>query len=225
MGSRLRRASRLSRIGLPPRVRAACSWPASRAPELVAALRAKLGPKAVLIAGDGFLGVPDLLKASGGAAVGMYVSIPGVATAKLGPVGRRFMRDFSATQPRGSVPSRNLCPGGCTGRRGCPCCDRPLRRHARIRPSRVAHDQDRERHPRQLPVRSERRHHAGGGGDLPHHRGTWRRGARQRLSRVGRRSGDLRSDRRSRQPPSAPLTQRGRENRGPSWWVARDAAA
>jgi YVTN family beta-propeller protein len=80
------------------------------APGLVAALRAKLGPKAVLIAGDGFLGVPDLLEATGGAAVGMYISYPGVATDKLGAAGRRFMRDFSATQPRGSVPSGTYVP-------------------------------------------------------------------------------------------------------------------
>ena len=79
-------------------------------PILVRTLRAKLGPKAVLIADDGFLGVPDLLKATGGAAVGMYISIPGVATEKLRDTGRRFMRDFKATQPRGSVPSGTYVP-------------------------------------------------------------------------------------------------------------------
>ncbi len=78
--------------------------------KVVKALRARLGPRAVLIAGDGFLPIPEMLKATGPAAVGMYVSIAGVTSEKLGLAGRRFLHDFAATQPGGTIPSGTYVP-------------------------------------------------------------------------------------------------------------------
>ena len=62
---------------------------------LLKALRDRLGPQVVLIA-------PDYV---GYAEPGMYVTTTGRAKESLGPDGRRFLREFAATQPGGSVPT------------------------------------------------------------------------------------------------------------------------
>jgi len=66
--------------------------------ELIRELRRRLGPKEALIAGDGFLNVPDLIRATGPAADGMYVSFAGRPNSLLAPVGRAFIRAFASTQ-------------------------------------------------------------------------------------------------------------------------------
>ena len=44
-------------------------------------------------------------ESAGHAAPGMYVTTTGRANESLGPAGRRFLREFSATQPEGAVPT------------------------------------------------------------------------------------------------------------------------
>jgi branched-chain amino acid transport system substrate-binding protein len=72
---------------------------------LLRGLRAKLGPKVTLIAGDGFLTISNLMHMTGPAAVGMYVSIAGRPNDRLPPAGRRFVDAFAATQANPRVPS------------------------------------------------------------------------------------------------------------------------
>jgi DNA-binding SARP family transcriptional activator/ABC-type branched-subunit amino acid transport system substrate-binding protein len=73
---------------------------------LVRDLRARLGPDVALVAPDRFGPVPDLLKAAGPAARGMYLSVYGVPNGKLPPPGRRFLEEFEAT--RAGEPSPSL---------------------------------------------------------------------------------------------------------------------
>jgi branched-chain amino acid transport system substrate-binding protein len=73
--------------------------------EVVKALRARLGAKIVLIAGDAFQPIGELLAAAGRAAIGMYVTTTAVAHEGLGDTGRSFVRDFGRTQPGGVAPS------------------------------------------------------------------------------------------------------------------------
>jgi DNA-binding SARP family transcriptional activator/ABC-type branched-subunit amino acid transport system substrate-binding protein/streptogramin lyase len=77
---------------------------------LVRALRAQLGPHVALIAGDGFMSVPAMLRATGAAAKGMYVSVSLVTTAALTPAGRELMQEFEAAEPAGRVPSGTYLP-------------------------------------------------------------------------------------------------------------------
>jgi ABC-type branched-subunit amino acid transport system substrate-binding protein/predicted Ser/Thr protein kinase len=66
---------------------------------LVKALRARLGPRASIMAGDGFVPIPDLLQLAGRAARGVYVAashLPPDAVA-LTPAGKRVARDLGAT--------------------------------------------------------------------------------------------------------------------------------
>jgi branched-chain amino acid transport system substrate-binding protein len=66
---------------------------------LVKALRRRLDDRVALIAPNPFGPVDFVYGSSGGAAKGMYLSVPGPQSARLGPAGRAFLRDFSATQP------------------------------------------------------------------------------------------------------------------------------
>jgi DNA-binding SARP family transcriptional activator/ABC-type branched-subunit amino acid transport system substrate-binding protein/DNA-binding beta-propeller fold protein YncE len=77
---------------------------------LIRALRARLGPQTLLLAGDGFLPVRETLGAAGHAALGMYVTFPGVAYEKLAAKGRRFARAFGATRQTGTTPSGTYLP-------------------------------------------------------------------------------------------------------------------
>jgi branched-chain amino acid transport system substrate-binding protein len=67
---------------------------------VIRALREKLGRDIVMITNE-----------SGGfAAPGMYVTTTGRATESLGPAGRRFAREFAATQPKGEFPNALYIP-------------------------------------------------------------------------------------------------------------------
>jgi branched-chain amino acid transport system substrate-binding protein len=66
--------------------------------ELIRELRRRLGSKEALIAGDGFVGLQDLIQVAGRAANGVYVSFAGRPNAQLPPVGRAFLRTFGSTQ-------------------------------------------------------------------------------------------------------------------------------
>lgn len=64
--------------------------------KLVKDLRAAL-PQATIVGSDGFSDFESIVKATGGAAEGMYVSIPGLPQGKLPPAGRRIDKLFGAT--------------------------------------------------------------------------------------------------------------------------------
>ena len=71
----------------------------SNGARLVRDLRAVLGTDVDLLAPDGFGPPAALLEAVGDRAVGMYLSVNGVAMDRLSPAGRRFVADFARTQP------------------------------------------------------------------------------------------------------------------------------
>jgi branched-chain amino acid transport system substrate-binding protein len=64
--------------------------------KLIKDLRGTLGKSFPLIAPDGFSSFTDTWKNSGGAALGMYISVAGQPNAKLGPTGKKFVKDFGA---------------------------------------------------------------------------------------------------------------------------------
>jgi len=72
---------------------------------LIRTLRARLGARIPLIAANPFGPVDFIFDSSHGAAKGLYISSPGLPNARLGSRGRRFLRDFKATQP--GVPIRS----------------------------------------------------------------------------------------------------------------------
>jgi ABC-type branched-subunit amino acid transport system substrate-binding protein/DNA-binding beta-propeller fold protein YncE/predicted Ser/Thr protein kinase len=66
---------------------------------LLKGLRARLSPRTIIMAGDGFVPIPDLLRLAGRAARGVYVAtshLPPRAVA-LTPAGERVTRDLGAT--------------------------------------------------------------------------------------------------------------------------------
>jgi branched-chain amino acid transport system substrate-binding protein len=66
---------------------------------LVRELRARLGPKATLIASDYFFPVPYLIETAGPAARGMYLSSgDGLPNGELPPAGKQFLEKFEATR-------------------------------------------------------------------------------------------------------------------------------
>ena len=77
---------------------------------VIRALRRRFGTRVTILAGDGFLGIPDTLKLAGPAAEGMYVNISAVADQSLTPVGRRMVAAFEASRPGGRVPSGTYLP-------------------------------------------------------------------------------------------------------------------
>jgi branched-chain amino acid transport system substrate-binding protein len=75
------------------------------AAHLLQALRRRLGPRVKLLAGDGFLTLPDLQRVAGPAARGLYVSFSGRPNEALPAAGRQFVQAFAATQPSRQVVS------------------------------------------------------------------------------------------------------------------------
>ena len=63
-----------------------------------------------MIAGDGFLTIPETLKGAGTAADGIYVSLPLAVTQSLTPAGRRLVAAFEETRAGGPVPSGTYLP-------------------------------------------------------------------------------------------------------------------
>jgi branched-chain amino acid transport system substrate-binding protein len=68
-------------------------FPCPHCGEFVAHLRAAL-PQTKIVASDGFSDFESLVKATGPAAEGLYVSIPGLPRGKLPPAGRRIEKRF-----------------------------------------------------------------------------------------------------------------------------------
>jgi len=66
-------------------------------------LRAGLGPTVKLLAPDGFTPISAVVQGAGQAAENMTVSVAGQPNEKLGSVGKKFVKDFGATQSSGQV--------------------------------------------------------------------------------------------------------------------------
>jgi DNA-binding SARP family transcriptional activator/ABC-type branched-subunit amino acid transport system substrate-binding protein len=77
---------------------------------LIRTLRARFGSHLTMIAGDGFLTIPETLKGAGIAADGTYVSLPLAVTQSLTPAGRRLVAAFEQTRAGGLVPSGTYLP-------------------------------------------------------------------------------------------------------------------
>jgi branched-chain amino acid transport system substrate-binding protein len=82
--------------------------------DMTAVLRARLGPDVALIFSGRSQPVATLFDSAGPAARGAYVMISGLPRERLGPTGRRFVRDFGATRPGGQVPTFALYAAAAT---------------------------------------------------------------------------------------------------------------
>src|ERR687885_400120 len=71
--------------------------------KLVKDLRSVLGNDVTLIAPDGFTPISAVVEGAGPAAEGMYVSVAGQPNENLGATGKKFVKDFGATQSSGNV--------------------------------------------------------------------------------------------------------------------------
>jgi branched-chain amino acid transport system substrate-binding protein len=71
--------------------------------KLIKDLRSVLGNNVKILAPDGFTPISAVVDGAGQAAEGIYVSVAGQPNEKLGPVGKKFVKDFGATQTGGQV--------------------------------------------------------------------------------------------------------------------------
>src|SRR4051812_38920499 len=71
--------------------------------KLVKNLRSVLGTKVTLLAPDGFTPISAVVEGAGKASENMYVSVAGQPNEALGDVGKKFVKDFGATQSGGNV--------------------------------------------------------------------------------------------------------------------------
>ena len=113
----------------------------SEAGGLIRALRGRFGSRLTMIAGDGFLTIPDTLNGVGTAADGIYVSLPVAVTQSLTPAGRRLLAAFEETRAGGPVPSGTYLPETLEAAETRRRRDRPLRRHESVRPRRAPPDE------------------------------------------------------------------------------------
>jgi ABC-type branched-subunit amino acid transport system substrate-binding protein len=73
------------------------------------ALRSEVGGKFPIIVTDAFFPVPQIMRDAGRpAALNTYVSFPGLGT--LSPSGRRLWREFTMSEPGGTVPNGTYAP-------------------------------------------------------------------------------------------------------------------
>jgi branched-chain amino acid transport system substrate-binding protein len=80
-------------------------YPPRRWGDMIRTFRARLGERVKIIASDGFTSLPSLRDAAGQAAIGMYVSYPGVPNPALPATGRKFVRAFATREPAAVVVS------------------------------------------------------------------------------------------------------------------------
>jgi branched-chain amino acid transport system substrate-binding protein len=71
--------------------------------KVVKDLRAGLGSTVTLLAPDGFTPISAVVDGAGAASEGMYVSVAGQPNEALGATGKKFVKDFGATQSTGNV--------------------------------------------------------------------------------------------------------------------------
>jgi branched-chain amino acid transport system substrate-binding protein len=71
--------------------------------KLVKDLRAGLGSSVKLLSPDGFTPISAVVDGAGAASEGMTVSVAGQPNENLGSVGKKFVKDFGATQSSGQV--------------------------------------------------------------------------------------------------------------------------
>src|SRR5262249_14444278 len=72
------------------------------------ALRARVGREFPIIVTDAFFPVPQLMRDAGPRALNTYVSFPGLGT--LSPRGSRLWREFTMSEPGGTVPNGTYAP-------------------------------------------------------------------------------------------------------------------
>lgn len=71
--------------------------------KLIKDLRATLGTGVKILTPDGFTPISAVVQGAGAAAEGVYVSIAGQPNENLGPNGKKFVKEFGATQASGQV--------------------------------------------------------------------------------------------------------------------------
>jgi branched-chain amino acid transport system substrate-binding protein len=71
--------------------------------KLIKDLKSVLGNNVTLLAPDGFTPISAVVSGAGNASEGMYVSVAGEPNEKLGAAGKKFVKDFGATQSGGNV--------------------------------------------------------------------------------------------------------------------------
>jgi branched-chain amino acid transport system substrate-binding protein len=71
--------------------------------KLIKDLRSVLGADYKIVAPDGFTPISAVVDGAGTAAEGVYVSVAGLPNEQLGPTGKKFVKDFGATQSGGQV--------------------------------------------------------------------------------------------------------------------------
>lgn len=74
-------------------------------PALITQLRAAIGPRPVLIAPDGWGSLSAVIQTTGTASRGLYLSIPGLPTGRMGPLGRQIAAKFGAGRLGSGGPS------------------------------------------------------------------------------------------------------------------------
>lgn len=72
--------------------------------KLLKDIRAAVGPDVVFVGPDGFTPFSAVVSGAGEAANGMYVSVAGLPLERLGPAGKKFVRDFQRFQKRKPDP-------------------------------------------------------------------------------------------------------------------------
>jgi ABC-type branched-subunit amino acid transport system substrate-binding protein len=71
-------------------------------------LRAVLDPRVEIIGSGDFRPVPELFAQAGAAARGMHITGSGLTVDRLGPTGRRFVREFGASSSRPTVEQSDV---------------------------------------------------------------------------------------------------------------------
>jgi branched-chain amino acid transport system substrate-binding protein len=71
--------------------------------KLIKDLRSVLGNGVTIIAPDGFTPISAVVSGAGKASEGIYISVAGQPNENLGPTGKKFVKDFGATQAGGQV--------------------------------------------------------------------------------------------------------------------------
>jgi DNA-binding SARP family transcriptional activator/ABC-type branched-subunit amino acid transport system substrate-binding protein len=80
----------------------------SKGGAVLRAVRRELGPRAAIVAPDGFLPVATLSNQAGSAARGTYITLPSLTLSGLPRAGRRFARELAATAPRAAVQPASI---------------------------------------------------------------------------------------------------------------------
>ena len=128
----------------------------TNAARVIRDLRSQLGRSVVLLGPSGLSPVPQLVKKSKRAAIGMYVAFAGILTEGLPPAGARWAKRFGTTQRGAEVAPEAIYTAQAA--EVLPGRDRALGRDAGVGPRRALPHEGARRAARQLRLRLERRH-------------------------------------------------------------------